>query len=130
MARTAGWPLITPDSQRGVNGAAGEASDIDGKGECQSERERTSQFTYDGLNRIIKIVEKTGSTINSTRKFVWCGNDKCEYRDATDAVTLRMYPQGELNGNKSYYYTRDHLGSVREMFGSTGTVVARYDYDP
>ena len=84
----------------------------------------------DGLGRMAKIVEKTGSTINSTRKFVWCGNDKCEYRDATDAVTLRVYPQGELSGNKSYFYTRDHLGSVREMFGSTGTVVARYDYDP
>jgi len=45
-------------------------------------------------------------------------------------VTLRVYPKGELSGNKSYFHTRDHLGSVREMFGSTGTVVARYDYDP
>jgi len=89
-----------------------------------------SEFTYDGLGRVAKIVEKTGSTINSTRKFMWCGNDKCEYRDATDAVTLRVYPQGELTGTKPNFYTRDHLGSVREMFGSTGTVVGRYDYDP
>jgi RHS repeat-associated protein len=89
-----------------------------------------SEFTYDGHGRVAKIVEKTGSTINSTRKFVWCGNDKCEYRDATDTVTLRVYPQGELSGTKPNFYTRDHLGSVREMFGSTGTTVARYDYDP
>jgi RHS repeat-associated protein len=89
-----------------------------------------SEFTYDGLGRVAKIVEKTGSTITSTRKFVWCGNDKCEYRDAADAVTLRVYPQGELTGTKPNFYTRDHLGSVREMFGSTGTVVGRYDYDP
>ena len=29
-----------------------------------------------------------------------------------------------------YYYTRDHLGSVREMVNSSGTIVARYSYDP
>src|SRR5205085_8996080 len=84
----------------------------------------------DGLGRMAKIVEKTGSTINSTRKFVWCGNDKCEFRDAADSVTLRLYPEGEISGTKPNFYTRDHLGSVREMFGSTGTVVGRYDYDP
>ena len=30
----------------------------------------------------------------------------------------------------SYYYTRDHLGSVREMCNSSGAIVARYSYDP
>jgi RHS repeat-associated protein len=30
----------------------------------------------------------------------------------------------------AYYYTRDHLGSVREMCSSTGAIVARYSYDP
>lgn len=30
----------------------------------------------------------------------------------------------------SYYYTRDHLGSVRELVNSSGAIVARYDYDP
>jgi RHS repeat-associated protein len=29
-----------------------------------------------------------------------------------------------------YYYTRDHLGSVREMLNSSGTIVARYAFDP
>ena len=89
-----------------------------------------SEFTYDGLNRVVKIVEKTGGTINSTRKFVWHGQEKLEFRDAADAVTLRLYAQGQFGGNKAYFYTRDHLGSIREMLGSTGTVVARYDYDP
>jgi uncharacterized protein RhaS with RHS repeats len=27
------------------------------------------------------------------------------------------------------YYTRDHLGSVRELLNSSGTIVARYGYD-
>jgi RHS repeat-associated protein len=89
-----------------------------------------SEFTYDGMNRVAKIVEKTGSTINSTRKFVWAGQEKVEFRDATDAVTQRNYSQGQYVGTTAYFYTRDHLGSIREMFTGGGTVVARYDYDP
>src|SRR5207245_1922287 len=88
-----------------------------------------SEFTYDGLNRLAKIVEKTGSTINSTKKFVWCGMDKCEIRNANDGVTLRMYPQGQYASATPYFYTRDHLVSVREMVDASGTVLARYDYD-
>jgi RHS repeat-associated protein len=89
-----------------------------------------SEFSYDGLNRVAKIVEKTGATINSTRKFVWIGQEKCEFRDAADAVTLRLYSQGQYAGTTAFFYTRDHLGSIREMFTGGGTVVARYDYDP
>jgi RHS repeat-associated protein len=89
-----------------------------------------SEFTYDGLSRVAKIVEKTGNTINSTRKIVWSGQDKCEFRAATDAVTQRNYRQGQYVGTTAYFYTRDHLESIREMFTGGGTVVARYDYDP
>jgi RHS repeat-associated protein len=45
-------------------------------------------------------------------------------------VTLFVYPQGQYSGNKAYYYSRDHLGSIREMRNSSDKVVARYDYDP
>jgi RHS repeat-associated protein len=87
-----------------------------------------SEFTYDGLSRCAKIVEKTNGSVTSTRKFVWCGNDMCEFRDTNDAVTLFVYPQGQYSGTK-YFYTRDHLGSIREMFKTNDAVVARYDYD-
>jgi RHS repeat-associated protein len=89
-----------------------------------------SEFTHDGLSRMVKIVEKTGSTVNSTRKFVWPGQEKCEFRDAADVVTMRIFPQGQDNGTAPYFFTRDHLGSVREVLSGGGTVVARYDYDP
>jgi RHS repeat-associated protein len=88
-----------------------------------------SEFTYDGLSRCVKIVEKTNGSITSTRKFVWCGDEKCEFRDANDAVTLMAYAQGQYVGTK-YFYFRDHLGSIREMMRSNGTLVARFDYDP
>jgi RHS repeat-associated protein len=36
----------------------------------------------------------------------------------------------ENASGRAYYYTRDHLGSIREMLNSSGTIVARYSYDP
>jgi RHS repeat-associated protein len=89
-----------------------------------------TEFSYDGLNRLFKIVEKSKNRITSTRKFVWCGMEKCEFRDANDAVTLFVYPHGQYSGNTAYFYSRDHLGSICEIFKSNGTAVARYDYDP
>jgi RHS repeat-associated protein len=89
-----------------------------------------SEFTYDGLSRCVKIVEKTNGSVTSTRKFVWSGMEKCEFRDANDAVTLMAYPQGQYVGVTKYFYFRDHLGSIREMMRANGTLVARFDYDP
>ncbi len=88
-----------------------------------------SEFSYDGLNRCVKIVEKTDGLVNSTRKFVWCGTEKCEFRNANDGVTTRVYSQGESSNGTATFFTRDHLGSIREMTDSNGAVVARYDYD-
>ena len=79
----------------------------------------------------VKFVEKTGNTVNSTRKFVLCGSEKCEYRNNNGAVQLQLFSQGQYQGGSGvYFYTRDHLDSIREMTDVNGTVVARYDYDP
>src|SRR5436190_293639 len=91
---------------------------------------KRSEFSYDGLNRCVKIVEKKGNAIESTRKFVWSGTEKCEFRDANDAVTTRVYAQGESSNGTATFFTRDHLGSIREMTDSHGKVDGRYDYDP
>ena len=44
-------------------------------------------------------------------------------------MTKRFYLQGEQIAGNSYYYACDHLGSVRELTDSSGTLRARYDYD-
>ena len=36
----------------------------------------------------------------------------------------------ENASGRAYYYTRDHLGSVRELCNSSGTILTRYSYDP
>ncbi len=91
-----------------------------------------SEFTYNGLSQRVKIVEKENGNVTSTKQLVWCPRDAqlCEERDGSNNVTKRFYPQGEQIGNSSYYYTKDHLGSIREMTDSSGVVQARYGYDP
>jgi len=83
-------------------------------------------FVYDGYGRRVQ------ETLNGTliKQWVWCGAQPCEERDASGNVTKRFYDQGEQISGTNYYFTYDHLGSVREMTDSTGTIRARYDYDP
>jgi RHS repeat-associated protein len=93
----------------------------------------TTEFTYDGLGRRVKIVEKTSGSTTSTKQFVYVGNTIAEERDGSNNVVRRYYGQGfeQVSGTAAdYFYTRDHLGSVREITDSGGTVQARYDYDP
>lgn len=89
-----------------------------------------SEFNYDGFDRRVQIVEKNNGTTTGTKRFVWSGGQLCEERDASDTVTKRFYSEGEQISGTSYFYTFDHLGSVREMTDSSGTIHARYDYDP
>lgn len=89
-----------------------------------------TRLKYDGMGRCVEIVELNGATLLSTKRFVWCGFERCEERDIAGNVTRRFFAQGEQIGGTSYFYHFDHLGSVREMTDSTGAVRARYDYDP
>ena len=90
-----------------------------------------SLFTYDGAGRILQIIENTNGFAMSTNKYVWCEAKLYEQRNNTGlTVTKRFFDQGEQISSTNYFYARDHLGSVREMVDSTGTIQARYDYDP
>jgi RHS repeat-associated protein len=90
-----------------------------------------SEFTYDGLGRRVQILEKQNGTVVSIRKFLWVGMALCEERDATGTnVTKRFFGPGEQISGTNYFYTMDHLGSIREMTDATGAIRARYDYDP
>ncbi|MFA5204961.1 MAG: RHS repeat-associated core domain-containing protein [Lentisphaeria bacterium] len=96
-----------------------------------------TEFTYDGFSRRVRIVEKEGETVTSDKRLVWVGTDIAEERDSTGATVMKRYfPQGVSVFNPSssvfdsFYYTRDHIGSIREVTDSTGAIQARYDYDP
>ncbi len=92
---------------------------------------RTSEFTYDGMGRRYRIVEKDGATTLSDTRHLWCGRAVCEERDGATGNTpsKRFFSGGFQQGATNYYYTRDHLGSVREVLDTTGAVAAKYSYD-
>lgn len=92
-----------------------------------------SAFTYDGLSRMVRIVEKTGGVVTADHSYVWCGEVRCLERDNLQTgspVTKRYFAQGFRAGSQSFYYVMDMLGSVRAVVDATGAVRARYDYDP
>jgi len=94
-----------------------------------------TEFTYDGESHVHSIRQLTNGVPASLRRFVWCDNNICEERDESGgATTKRFFNQGvriEAGPNVgSYFYTRDHLGSIRELTDSSGNVRARYSYDP
>jgi RHS repeat-associated protein len=93
-----------------------------------------SEFTYDGASRMTSIRKLINRSEVSIRRFVWCGDEICEERDSAGVVTKRFFGQGmKVESGPSagaYFYTRDHLGSIRELTDSSGNVRARYSYDP
>ena len=98
---------------------------------------KRTEFCYDPLGRRSSIVEKENGTPISQKHFAWNGLAMAEERNENNNVTRRFYGQGEQIAGTganagtfaNYYYTRDHLGSIREMVDSAGSVRARYDYD-
>jgi RHS repeat-associated protein len=96
---------------------------------------KRSEFAYDGLGRRVGIIERAGKggTISSTEDFVYDGLLLIQNRDASNAVQQSYFLQGEQWAGGStagnYYYTRDHLGSIREFVDGSGAVRARYGYD-
>ena len=84
-------------------------------------------FVYNGLGQ--RVQEKLNGAV--IKQWVWNGGTQpAEERDGSNNVTKRFYAQGEQIGGTSYFFTTDHLGSIREMIDGSGTIHARYDYDP
>jgi RHS repeat-associated protein len=89
-----------------------------------------SEFAYDGLGRRVRITEKANGTVTSVKNLIWDGTQIAEARNQTNTITNRYFNEGVWISGTSFYYTRDHLGSIRELVDGTGNVRARYDYDP
>ena len=93
-----------------------------------------TEFTYDGWSRMVGLRHLANNTEVSRRLFVWNGLNICEERDTNGTVMKRFFGQGvKLETGPAagiYFYTRDHLGSIREVLDAAGNVRASYSYDP
>jgi RHS repeat-associated protein len=96
--------------------------------------DQVARLTYDGLGRCVVIRTLVSGAEVSSRRLVWDGDRVFEERTATGAISKRFYDQGmRVEGGAdagAYYYTRDHLGSIRGLIDSTGRVRGSYQYDP
>ena len=95
----------------------------------------TATYKYDALNRRIQkvVVEPVETTTN----YYYCGDQAIEERDAANAVQATYLFGISVDdvlqmqrGSNTYYYHKNHLGSVVALTDGSGNLVERYEYDP
>jgi RHS repeat-associated protein len=96
-----------------------------------------AEFSYDGFGRRVRIVEKDNGTVTDARRYVWCGLQLCEERSDSGADVLKRYSTFGVSSESPnelpmghYFFTRDHLSSVREMSDASSAVRAQFSYSP
>jgi RHS repeat-associated protein len=89
-----------------------------------------SVYEYDGESKRVRIKELESSVETKNETFLWCGSRICQKRSGS-TVVRNYFEQGFEEGTTDYFYSRDRLGSVREVVGSSGTTIAsRLSYGP
>lgn len=95
----------------------------------------TATYKYDALNR--RIQKTVVEPVETTTNYYYCGDQAIEERDANNLVlATRIFGisvddvlQMQRGGN-TYYYHKNHLGSVMALTDGNGNLVERYEYDP
>ena len=99
---------------------------------------KTTTFHYNALGERTKMVH-VDAGVTRTEYFLYDGPRPIQRRSegtATSNIDREYFSGGERRWNTgtgawvNHHFTRDHLGSVREVLDSSGTLLARYDYAP
>ena len=90
-----------------------------------------TEFSYDGLQRRVRIIEKQNGVVQSDTRVLWCEWQICEER-ASDGVTVlrRAYGRGEQVAGVGRFFAVDHLHSVTGVADGSGSPLAAYAFDP
>jgi RHS repeat-associated protein len=88
----------------------------------------STAFSYDGVGRLVQVSETTSGKSSANHLYVWMGSTLAEQRSTTGTITKEYFPQGFKQGANDYFYGKDHLGSIRNLTGITGTIQTQIDY--
>jgi RHS repeat-associated protein len=90
-----------------------------------------TEFTYDGLNRRVRSIEKVSGVVQTDTRALWCAWQICEERSGDGTTILRRaFRLGEQVGGVARFFATDHLDSVTEVTDSAGDLLSRYEFDP
>jgi RHS repeat-associated protein len=93
-----------------------------------------TRFFYDGLNRCVKIEEWSDGEREEVRHIIWDGLEQVERKNAALRTVRRYFSHGfqTVNGGTTtkYFYSKDHLGSIRTVTNLAGQTVETLSYDP
>ncbi len=89
-----------------------------------------SEFTYDGLQRRVRVIDQNDGTIETDRRMLRCNTETCEERNTETGAVRRAFTNGEQIDGATRMLLVDHLNSVRELTDGSATVIARYAFDP
>jgi RHS repeat-associated protein len=94
----------------------------------------TVTWEYDAFSRRVKQHDTAPAGPEIVRDLIWEGLSIIESRNQATGEIRRYYGNGEERQLAAavtrLHYSTDHLGSIRELTDATGTIRARYDYDP
>ena len=99
------------------------------------------EFFYDAFSRRVRIIEKAPATlaVEADKKLVWDGMTIVQQFDSIGNSLRKYYGHGETRQPvgispivvMEYLYTKDHLGSIRQLLEKTsGSQGALLDYSP
>jgi len=89
-----------------------------------------TRLAYDVVGRLSVITEASEGHAQDSKHLLWADFELCEERNSDGSISKQFFPRGEIVNGTKYYYTTDHLGSIRELSDSSGNISARYLYDP
>ncbi len=96
--------------------------------------EQRTEFSYDGVGRRVGLRQTVSGTEVANKRYLWSDSEICEERTSDGSTVKHFLPWGVVVNSGpqavALFYTRDHLGSIRELTDIRGTVHARYTYDP
>lgn len=69
-------------------------------------------------------------SVSTTKQFIWETLDRSEERDGSGGLVKAFQRRGYKEGTSKFFYSKDHLGSTRELTDNSATTQFQASYSP